>query len=73
MQSDGETRGRHCLEVKPTVCVQIVESGKQSQRERESLVFYPSPGRREETFQRMLQGLVMDLMWKLWFLARKPG
>lgn len=34
-------------------------------RERESLVFYPSPGRREETFQRMLRGLVMDWMWKL--------
>lgn len=42
-------------------------------RERESLVFYPSPRRREETFQRMLRGLVMDWMWKLWFLARKPG
>lgn len=42
-------------------------------RGRESLVFHPSPDRREETFQRMLQGLVMDWMWKLWFLARRPG
>ena len=42
-------------------------------RGRESLVFHPSPGRREERFLGMLEGLVMDWMWKLRFLAPKPG
>ena len=36
VQFDGETRRGHGLEVKPPVFVQILESGKQSQRERVS-------------------------------------
>lgn len=52
MQSDGETRRGHHVEDKPTVFVQMLESGKQSRLLGTGSI---SPGRIEENSQRSIR------------------